>query len=628
MARRVIDAWWDRETRNDLNHNFKELYDKYIEAGESARDAQQKASEAVAEALFAREIAELRRYPRKGSEASEWEHGSISQASGNPVSPPNITRVRTAGLIPVMPDTFIELSNKETYKMAIYQYSKGKEYIGRRGLISEDFVTDKEAYYIKVVIAYNDEREIPMNEIDKISEVVKVIPPDVVEDKSISIQKLSEVVLKLVLNQPYRGSEASGWEHGTFIGHSGDPSYPQNPTRIRTMDYIAIRPGAVIKLLDKSAYKMGIYLYDEDRDFLGRRNLMPVDYTVEGAFFIKIAIAYNDEREIPLNEIDSIADLIEIAPPADKQKNKYYIVDDLVGVFENEDIELFESPVHVQSEEIFALYDDLMSDFPDYITKELRGTGTGNTQMYAYRFAPEPLESREFDVKIPKIIIVAGIHGDEKNPVFATYNMFRQICKNWREDDILEFLRFNIEFVVVPIANQTGFNRNRRYTDNDVDLSRNFPVLYSPTTGKPGAGPASEPETQLIMDLMDENRDAEYLIDYHNMYWRDGYMGYVISPYEDTSTLINKTINTLGRNWQKRYPFFPQEESHLFGYSVFTGNANLSTCTQMYGIKGATLEIIRQVEWQPEWSTYDAFAIGRATELLVNTLKGFIKQLY
>src|SRR5699024_11647503 len=27
MARRVIDTFWDRKTRNDINDNFKELYD-------------------------------------------------------------------------------------------------------------------------------------------------------------------------------------------------------------------------------------------------------------------------------------------------------------------------------------------------------------------------------------------------------------------------------------------------------------------------------------------------------------------------------------------------------------------------------------------------------------------------
>src|SRR5699024_1844833 len=140
----------------------------------------------------------------------------------------------------------------------------------------------------------------------------------------------------------------------------------------------------------------------------------------------------------------------------------------------------------------------------EYITSELMGNVTGNEPVYKYTFKPQPLESREFDVKVPKIIIVGGIHGDEKNPVFSTYNMFKQICEKWREDEMLEFLRYNIEFIVVAVANPTGFNRNRRYTDNEVDLSRNFPVLYSPTTGAPGTGPASEPETQLIMNLMDE----------------------------------------------------------------------------------------------------------------------------
>ena len=47
MARREIDAFWDRKTRNDLNENFKELYNEYREAGFNAEKAREKAHEAV-----------------------------------------------------------------------------------------------------------------------------------------------------------------------------------------------------------------------------------------------------------------------------------------------------------------------------------------------------------------------------------------------------------------------------------------------------------------------------------------------------------------------------------------------------------------------------------------------------
>src|SRR5690625_2110448 len=49
MARREIDTIWDRETRNDINENFIELYNGYIDAGLDAEEARQKAEEALRE---------------------------------------------------------------------------------------------------------------------------------------------------------------------------------------------------------------------------------------------------------------------------------------------------------------------------------------------------------------------------------------------------------------------------------------------------------------------------------------------------------------------------------------------------------------------------------------------------
>ena len=50
MARREIGTIWDRKTRNDINENFKELYNEYIDAGLVAEEARQKAEEALSRA--------------------------------------------------------------------------------------------------------------------------------------------------------------------------------------------------------------------------------------------------------------------------------------------------------------------------------------------------------------------------------------------------------------------------------------------------------------------------------------------------------------------------------------------------------------------------------------------------
>src|SRR5690625_3616161 len=87
MARREIDAFWDRKTRNNLNENFKELYNEYREAGLNAKEARNKAEQAVTDALIAKETAEvtreemleiIREQTRNGDLATE-----IAQARGD-----------------------------------------------------------------------------------------------------------------------------------------------------------------------------------------------------------------------------------------------------------------------------------------------------------------------------------------------------------------------------------------------------------------------------------------------------------------------------------------------------------------------------------------------------------------
>jgi protein MpaA len=86
-----------------------------------------------------------------------------------------------------------------------------------------------------------------------------------------------------------------------------------------------------------------------------------------------------------------------------------------------------------------------------------------------------------------------------------------------------------VELWLVPSMNPDGQSAGDRHNANQVDLNRNFPYRWGPI-GAPGdgqyagTGPASEPETQAIVNLIAQLR-PDITIWYHQDL-------YVISPGE------------------------------------------------------------------------------------------------
>jgi murein peptide amidase A len=99
--------------------------------------------------------------------------------------------------------------------------------------------------------------------------------------------------------------------------------------------------------------------------------------------------------------------------------------------------------------------------------------------------------------------VMGGIHGDEP----ATVDLLIELCgrlagKQGETSAPLE----SPPLWLVPAANPDGLARNRKNSERDVDLNRNFPAL-SFRTGHapgyfPGPSPLSEPETQAIAALI------------------------------------------------------------------------------------------------------------------------------
>ena len=164
---------------------------------------------------------------------------------------------------------------------------------------------------------------------------------------------------------------------------------------------------------------------------------------------------------------------------------------------------------------LIALYETMRTADSGYITrKEIGLTSTGKT-MYAYSFTPaKPLDSIDNDpAKLPKITITAGIHSDEGTAWYGTYLLMKQLSQGWQDDELIKFLRFNVNFVVVPIIN----DQMNRLNINGVNLNRSFYPNWEATT-ESGAYPLVESEAQAIYKFLVDNLDTDFHIDMHNFY--------------------------------------------------------------------------------------------------------------
>jgi D-alanyl-D-alanine carboxypeptidase len=120
-------------------------------------------------------------------------------------------------------------------------------------------------------------------------------------------------------------------------------------------------------------------------------------------------------------------------------------------------------------------------------TKEQIGLSVNKKPINVYKFG------RGKDL----IIIIAGLHGNEKNTVESAYSVIEYYDKDPNK------IPLNKSLWIIPNANPDGYEKGRRLNENDVDLNRNFETsnwkpkfyLYSDLLSA-GDKPFSEPETQ------------------------------------------------------------------------------------------------------------------------------------
>jgi murein peptide amidase A len=100
----------------------------------------------------------------------------------------------------------------------------------------------------------------------------------------------------------------------------------------------------------------------------------------------------------------------------------------------------------------------------------------------------------------PPLLLVGGVHGDEPASVAALIDLLQSWAAAGPPAPVW----------LLPALNPDGLAAGKKNSARDVDLNRNFPARNFSVGHRPGyypgAGPASEPETQALVRLVESCR--------------------------------------------------------------------------------------------------------------------------
>jgi hypothetical protein len=313
------------------------------------------------------------------------------------------------------------------------------------------------------------------------------------------------------------------------------------------------------------------------------------------------------------------------------------------GWYEAPTVEGYEAVDHVSDnivlDTVYTVYDDLVTNYPDYVTRTQLGLdASGTYPIYRYEFKPDDVvTSASNNKKLPKIIIITGVHGEEKSSVISLRNFMRDVANNWSTNPLLEFVRWNVHLVIIPIVNPYGFMLRRRKNANNVDLNRQgsfrWEIGGSTNPSAPdykGTAPFSEVEAQYVRDTILSNLDAIAFYDYHmngssgdeyrTMFWHefDGQ----INTFNELHLIAKHDIKKITIEGQKRYGI--PSNSGFIGYVSYNNvNPTLAAYAYSQGIKGHVIECTRKIVG--ETNVYSAKTLQLCTEFIGNKILSTIR---
>ena len=207
---------------------------------------------------------------------------------------------------------------------------------------------------------------------------------------------------------------------------------------------------------------------------------------------------------------------------------------------------------------VYSLFDDLMSNNPNYITREQIGLSTNDVPIYCYYFKPEiaPVTAGSKLKPYPKVIMDSSIHGGENLGTDTLYFLFKRICEDWKNDKGLEYLRHYINFAVVPLPNPEDYTSKQYIGIAGVNLNRDFDFDWQQSEGT-GTTPFTRVESQVMRDFFFDNDDALLFVNCHvrgGAVTDDSETMWLGSSNVRETPILSNTIEKMTRKWKEKYP--------------------------------------------------------------------------
>lgn len=247
---------------------------------------------------------------------------------------------------------------------------------------------------------------------------------------------------------------------------------------------------------------------------------------------------------------------------------------------------------------VYGWFDQLATDFPDYITKTTLGNdATGTLPIYQYRFKPKlpNPQNAGLNTKIPKVMLLT-IHNEGMNMV-ALHIMMREICRSWQSSEALESMRHGLEFVVIPVGNPWGLNNGKRTNSNQIDINRQFPTEWV-QLGVPGdyfysgTSALSEAEAQhLYAAMVAERPDVYFDVHSYGSWNNDGTSAWLPILNDKTNSAIISAMTRIYAQYKKKYSWLADIDK-LFDVSneKLLGGGTSSKSAASLGAIGGTFE--------------------------------------
>lgn len=125
-------------------------------------------------------------------------------------------------------------------------------------------------------------------------------------------------------------------------------------------------------------------------------------------------------------------------------------------------------------------------------------------EQLGYSVLGRPVELYTVGYGPEKVLIIAGIHGNEKAGIPLTNKLLDRV-------KVLNHLHAQYTIMIMPIANPDGVAANKRFNASGVDLNRNFPATNRINSLSFGLESLTEPESRILHDLVLSRKPARVI---------------------------------------------------------------------------------------------------------------------